>query len=248
LQPEVVTAGGFRLLSYRRGLGQTATQGGPPVHVYVEGDGRPWRGRRPPRDPTPTNPLGLRLAARDPAPSVLWLGRPCSYLSTGAGGQCDVRWWTSHRYAPAVVDALNQLIDEAVAGRQVVLVGHSGGGTLAALLAARRRDVVFLITLASPLDLRFWVERGRMTPLYGSLDPADVADTLASVPQLHLCGGRDAVVGTEVVQRFVRAIPSPNHARVEVYPDYTHICCWEQDWPEPLTGGMAEARLAIPRN
>ena len=38
------------------------------------------------------------------------------------------------------------------------------------------------------LLLGFWVEEGRMTPLYGSLDPMDAAHLLADLPQRHLSG------------------------------------------------------------
>jgi len=232
LQPRMEVAGSFSLLSYRRGL----ESGDGPVHVYLEGDGRPWRGRRPPRNPTPTDPMGLRLAARDPAPSVLWIGRPCMYLDNGPHAQpCDMRWWTSHRYAREVVEALDAIITRAAGGRPVALIGHSGGGALATLLAARREDVSSLLTVAAPLNLAWWVERGRMTPLYGSLDPVDVAHLLADVPQRHLCGEHDNVVPAEVVRSFVRAVPRPNHARIESFPENTHHCCWERDWPQLLT-------------
>ncbi len=227
LTARVEHAGGFALRTYARGLaGATG-----PVRVYIEGDGRPWRGRRPPRDPTPLDPMGLRLAARDPSSAVLWVGRPCMYLPEPARRGCDVRWWTSHRYAREVVEALDQVVSRAVGpGRRVVLLGHSGGGALATLLAARRDDVDALITVASPLDLAYWTENGRMTPLHGSLDPVDVAHLLAGLPQRHLCGGRDSVVAPEVVRRFLRAIPAPNRARMEEYPEHDHSCCWDRDW------------------
>ena len=53
---------------------------GNDLNIYLEGDGLAWVSRREPsRDPTPDNPIGLRLAAIDPAPNVIWLARPCQY-------------------------------------------------------------------------------------------------------------------------------------------------------------------------
>ena len=227
------SAGDFELLTYRRGIDTAAG----PVHVYVEGDGRAWRGRRAPRNPTPYSPLGLRLAAKDPAPAVLWIARPCMYLPQLAADRCDPRWWTSHRYATEVVGAMNSVVSRVVGAHGVTLIGHSGGGALATLIASRRNDVVELITIGAPLDLGFWTAQGKMTPLHGSLDPIDVAHLLAELPQRHLAGDHDRVVPSEVIRRFVSAVPLPNHARLEVQRGRTHRCCWEREWPQLLCKG-----------
>lgn len=227
LHPRWVESGGFRLLTFSRGLDRA---GRGPVHVYLEGDGRAWRGRRPPRDPTPMRPMGLRLAARDPAPSVLWIGRPCMYLDEPADLGCGTQWWTSHRYASEVVEALDAVVSSLAGGRELVLIGHSGGGALAVLIAARRDDVVGLMTAAAPLDLSYWAENGRMTPLYGSLNPIAVAHLLAQLPQRHHAGERDQVVPRDVISRFVAAIPPPTRARIEMHPTFSHGCCWEDEW------------------
>ena len=223
--------GDFELLTYRRGI--STTRG--PVHIYIEGDGRAWRARRPPRNPTPYAPMGLRLAAQDPAPALLWIARPCMYLDDAATARCDPQWWTSHRYAPVVVDALNALISRAVGNREVVLIGHSGGGALATLIAANRGDVAGLITIGSPLDLDFWTTQGGMTPLHGSRNPIEIAHLLGNLPQRHLTSNEDKVVPRAVVQRFVEAIPQPNSAQLEVWPEHSHQCCWARDWRQLLT-------------
>ncbi len=52
--------------------------------VYIEGDGRAYVNRRTPsNDPTPGNPMALRLALADPSLRVLYLGRPCQYTRGG---------------------------------------------------------------------------------------------------------------------------------------------------------------------
>ncbi|MFT5446523.1 MAG: putative alpha/beta hydrolase family esterase [Gammaproteobacteria bacterium] len=223
-------AGDFELLTYRRGI--NATHG--PVHIYIEGDGRAWRARRPPRNPTPFAPMGLRLAAQDPAPALLWIARPCMYLNDAATARCDAKWWTSHRYASVVVDALSALISRAVGNRDVVLIGHSGGGALATLIAANRSNVAGLITIGSPLDLAFWTTRGGMTPLHGSRNPIEMAPLLGELPQRHLTSDDDRVVPRAVVQRFVEALPHPNSARLEVWQEHSHQCCWARDWQRLL--------------
>jgi hypothetical protein len=57
----------------------------PPVtalHVYIEGDGFAWKSRtQPSNDPTPNNPTGLKLAAADANANVLYLARPCQFIT-----------------------------------------------------------------------------------------------------------------------------------------------------------------------
>jgi pimeloyl-ACP methyl ester carboxylesterase len=62
---------------------------------------------------------------------------------------------------------------------RLTLVGYSGGGTIAVLLAARRSDVAEVITVAANLDVGYWTQRDGLSPLTGSLDPA------GGNPRLH---------------------------------------------------------------
>ena len=63
------------------------------------------------------------------------------------------------------VDALKR--DAGAA--KVILVGYSGGGAIAVLLAARRLDVAGVITVSADLDLAYWTQRDGLAPLSGSL-------------------------------------------------------------------------------
>ena len=66
-------------------------------------------------DPTPRNPLALRLAAVDPADQVLYLARPCQYTAAETAPDSDPKNWSSHRTAEAVVAAMGAAIDLAKA-------------------------------------------------------------------------------------------------------------------------------------
>ena len=84
------------------------------LHVYLEGDGSPWiRHQWVSKDPTPRNPLMLRLMAMDPAPSI-YLGRPC-YHGFAETPPCTPDMWTDSRYSEAVINSmskdLNKLTD-----------------------------------------------------------------------------------------------------------------------------------------
>jgi hypothetical protein len=199
-------------------------------HVYLTGDGTPWeRGRYPSQDPTPRRPLVLELMDRDPGPRLL-LHRPC-YGRHPPDPACHPRLWTDQRYGEVVVDAMDQALDHLVSERGIdglVLIGHSGGGLLARLLAGQREDVQALVTIAANLDHAAWTHHHGYLPLAGSLDLADAPPLDAGILQWHLVGSRDRLVPTALVQRGARHDP---HARVEVVDGFDHRCCWVEAWP-----------------
>jgi pimeloyl-ACP methyl ester carboxylesterase len=230
-----VDTGGFRILTYSR-LGNPAAT----IHVYVEGDGRAFLSRsRPSPDPTPRNPLALELALLDPAPSVLYIARPCQFLDANALASCQPRYWTTARYSEAVVEATDAVIDRVRQGAngRIGLIGHSGGGAIAALLAARRTDVDWLITVAGNLDHATWTRHHRVTPLTESLNPVDYAAALRPIRQLHLAGGEDTVVPAAIIESYLARLGNPETAKLGIYPDYGHDCCWQEIWPA-LVGAM----------
>ena len=219
---EAIAAGRFELFALQRGAA-------PRLTIYIEGDGAPWPNTyHPPRDPTPLRPLALAMAAQDPAPAVAYLGRLCQYLDDEARQACPVDYWTRRRFAPEAVAAMDMAVDRLKArsgASRLRLVGHSGGGTMAALLAARRADVEVWITVAAPLDLAEWIRVHDLTPFEDALDPM----SLPGMPRggTHFAGGRDAVVPPAVVETFVRR----HGGRLELIADFDHDCCWARDWP-----------------
>jgi hypothetical protein len=211
------------------------SQPGGPLRVYFEGDGLNFiDAYTPSTDPTPLDPLALKLAARDPAPNLLYLSRPCQYHSLTGQEGCSFYYWTTFRYAPEIIEALDQAVAQVEArGRttMVTLVGHSGGGTVAALLAARRSNVKRLATVAANIDHVAWTKLDDSTPLRGSLNPPDFAAQLAKVSQVHLVGDRDSIVPPSVVDAYRRALPASADVEIVRFPQYDHVCCWEENWP-----------------
>lgn len=233
---ETVAAGDFVLFSMLRGAGGEAV-----LPVYIEGDGAPWPSMfRPPRDPTPPKPLALALAARDAAPAAAYLGRPCQYLDAAPRRDCDVAYWSSRRFAPEVVDAMDRAVSrlkQRAGAQRVRLVGHSGGGVIAVLLAMRRDDVAGLITVAAPLSLSAWTAAHGLSALERALDPLDQA---AAPPagSVHFAGGRDEVVPPAIIEGFVRR----RGGRLEVLAEFDHDCCWARDWPILLRRARKEEK------
>ena len=208
-----------------------------PLVVYIEGDGLAWRSRSEPSlDPTPRDPVGLRLAVLDPTPNVLYLARPCQYTPSMLDRRCHQDYWTGRRFAEEVIASMNEAIDVVLraGGRGVRLVGYSGGGAVAALIAARRGDVIDLRTVAGNLDHVALNRHHGVSPLKGSLNAADVAPSLARLPQLHLVGSRDEVVVPAVVESYAARARDRKCIRIQRVDGASHEDGWTKIWPAML--------------
>jgi hypothetical protein len=223
LERQVVTGAGFRHMLFWKDRGRAGTV----LHVYIDGDGTPDIGGYPAADPTSRNPLMLRLLDLDPGPAVL-LGRPCyDGLADDAG--CRPALWMDERYSEAVVASMAAALREILAQgsyRRVAWFGHSGGGSLAMLLAARVPETAAVVTAAANLDIDAWAASRGARPFVGSLNPARQPPLSAAVVQRHYAGGRDEIVPPEVTRKGLGpGVP------LTVVPEYDHRCCWEKLWP-----------------
>jgi hypothetical protein len=246
MHPLPLSAGGLAL----RGWMRAGAPGGT-LAVYLEGDGRAWVTRsRLALDPTPDDPTALRLAAADPAPNVLYLARPCQFVSRAERHGCTPSLWSEARYGSAILDAVDSAVTrarKAMAGTRIELVGYSGGGAVAALLAEGRRDVALLVTVAGNLDTAAWTTLHGVSPLALSANPADNAAALARLPQVHFVGARDEIVPAAVVQSFMARLPPDAPARLEILEDFDHECCWASRWPTLIGAARARAPLSSSR-
>ena len=201
------------------------------LRIYIEGDGLAWiTFRQPSKDPTPVKPVALELALKDEQPSV-YLARPCQYVMPESS--CAMKYWTSHRYAEEVVEATNQVISQIKnnhTAQKLELFGYSGGGAIAALLAARRDDVTRLVTIAGNLDHAYWTRLHQVSPLKVSLNPVDYAEDLSSIPQTHFVGEDDDNIPPQLLQGYQHQLPVAGNSRIKVIPGYDHDCCWLDSW------------------
>lgn len=202
------------------------------VTVYIESDGAPWRfADEPPADPTPLKPFVMRMAVADTGSRTAYLSRPCQYLSAAALRECDPGLWMQARFSNEAVSATNAAVDRIktdTGASRVNLVGYSGGGAMAALVAARRSDVHCLTTIGAPLDTDAWTNSLQVSRLDRSLNPADVAPKLTKLPQTHYRGLKDQLVRPATTERFIsQAKPG---AVVIDERDFDHQCCWSEQW------------------
>jgi pimeloyl-ACP methyl ester carboxylesterase len=221
-----IEGSGYRHTLFVRNEAQSTT-----LWVFIEGDGTPWvaSGREVSSDPTARDPLALRLAIRTRG-SVLYLGRPC-YMQSRLDSRCDDRAWTSARYSDAIVNSMNAALHAALVGvpsQKVLLVGYSGGGTLAALMARDNSTVAGVVTIAGNLDPVLWAQQHEYLPLTESRNPADEPPLSSSIAQFHLVGGRDTNVSEAMTERYLSRLSGSQVWRFE---KFDHVCCWEKEWP-----------------
>lgn len=203
------------------------------LHVYIDGDGTPWeRGRWPANDPTSRNPLILKLLKADTAPALL-LGRPC-YHGLNETAPCQYRYWTSHRYSRIVVNSMVTALQRWLKKKpfaKITLIGFSGGGTLAVLIASEMTPVHRLITIAANLDISRWARRHGFRALDHSINPSDLPPLPASIEQIHYIGLADTNISAESVNKF--SIRQDNAAFIPI-AGFDHHCCWPEIWPRLL--------------
>ncbi len=207
------------------------------LHVYIEGDGVAWLSRyRPSPDPTPHNPMALLLAAQDTAPNVVYLARPCQFTPRELNAHCQVDYWTNKRFAPEVIASFSQALDQIKARNHIGkldLIGYSGGGAIAALLAEQRNDIQSLRTVAGYLDVAYVNQQHNVSAMPESLNPIDQARQLQYLPQIHFSGEKDSVISPEVARRFVKQTGALC-ARAKVVEEMNHHSSWEKEWRQLL--------------
>lgn len=206
---------------------------------YIEGDGSAWLApEMPPEDPTPDQQLVFTLASLDSG-SPVYLARPCQYLTPEQLAQCSPRYWIQDKYAPAVVAALSEAIDQikqqAGTRSPITLVGYSGGGVIAMLLSSYRSDIKKIITIAAPLDLEYWADLMTVSR-FSVTNPATlVKQQEHTLAQMHLAGWQDTTVPAKSYERLLQSLERQDLIRF--YP-HSHHCCWEAVWQQTLETGL----------
>ena len=231
---ELFESNSFSIMVYSR-----IDSPGDDINIYIEGDGLAWINRnRVSTDPTPRNPVALKLATTDSAMNVVYIARPCQYvLATGNGRNCEKSDWTSGRFSERVVESVNEVlsaIKNESRSSGINLIGYSGGGAIAVLVAARRNDIKSLRTLAGNLDHDQFCRFHNVSAMHESLNAIDKAKAIAQIPQIHFVGAEDKTVPREIAENFVKAQGPGACAEVVSVKDVSHGKGWETTWDRLL--------------
>lgn len=206
------------------------------LNIYIEGDGLAWKNRYTiSSNPTPTNPIALKLAIIDKNSNVAYIARPCQYVDLKTDLNCQSKYWSQARFAKSVIDSTNEAIDQIVKRYQIEsinLYGYSGGAAVATLVARTRTDVKSIITIAGNLNHKELTKIHKVTPLYDSLNPIDFIEQIKTLPSYHIAGEKDKVIPSTIIKDFVQKInDSGGCAKFKEIPEATHEF---NKWPEIL--------------
>lgn len=171
--------------------------------VYIEGDGYAFNSHgKPTQDPTPKGTFVRKLAFGDNSPNVIYLARPCQYIKSPI---CSKRHWTTARFAPEIINAEFDAINQIVGDNQVVLIGFSGGAQIAGLIATAKYglNVKKIITVAGNLDHLSWTQYHNLPPLNETMNLESYRKQFANIPQIHYVGTNDRVIPPILVKEFI---------------------------------------------
>lgn len=203
--------------------------------VYFEGDGLVInKYGEVARNPTPTDPMALKLACVDARPfTKIVINRPYHYVKNENAAP---KYWTIDRYSPEVIQAILETIDicqKKFYFETVEFVAYSGGACVALLLSSKIKNLKRIISFAGNLDHHSWTRYHQTQPLSGSLDPLVHSEILRKIPQIHFLGTDDTnttiSLGLEYKERL-------NTEKVEIIQikNFEHDSDWPCIWKEQI--------------
>lgn len=200
------------------------------VHVYIEGDGHAWNQRgRPSLDPTPKNPVGLKLAAGDSHPNVIYLSRPCQFIELPKN-QCNFKIWTQNRFSVEIVKELLEILKSKIPkGQHVILIGYSGGANIAIQMLDNLKEVKGLLTVAGNLDDKHFSSYHSLpTSLKGANDR--ILRRNKHIPQLHISGQNDEIIPPSLTTKMLGDVSNSECVAVEAQANTSHEGPWVIPW------------------
>jgi len=206
-QHEIIKTKHFQIATWQRISDSNAD-----VHIYIEGDGNSFDAYgRPTSNPTPKNTMFRELVARDKSSNVVYIARPCQFVSDDV---CNIHDWTDARFSANVIDSISYAIKKIAKNRPVVLIGYSGGALVSGLVISRNSDIKIRrwITIAGVLNHADWTRYFGDEPLYNSLN----MNKLPRVSQNHYIMQDDAVVPNELSRNWLGdnyvVVPNATHS------------------------------------
>lgn len=220
------------------------------LFIYIEGDGQAWISKyRLSNNPTPTDPVTLKLAALDPHPNVLYIARPCQFTDLKLDLNCHNKYWSESRYSIEVVNSINEVINDfklsIIKNKKhqqhkqfqvgIHLIGYSGGATIAGLVASIRNDITSIRTIAGNLDHDAVSNFHKTTKLKDSLNLIDYIPKIKHIPQIHYIGEYDQIIPVSIIKNFVTQVNHANDsnlhcAKYTIIKSIDHYQGWENFW------------------
>lgn len=201
-----------------------------PLRVYIEGDGRAFINKyTPSQNPTPLSFFLLNLVKEDDYPNILYIARACQFSEDD---KCQEKYWTIARFSPEAVDSIAEVLQN-FSKQKIELIGYSGGGAIAKLIAQKNSNIANLRTIAGNLDHQKFTEIHRVPALSKSAPDFDLQQ-LAKIPQIHFVGADDKIVPEIIAKSYEEKLPQKNCSEIMVIKNATHSQGWSEVWPQLL--------------
>ena len=163
--------------------------------VYIEGDGQAWIDRfTPSANPTPSNPVAFKLALADKSNNVIYMSRPCQYMSSPG---CNQAVWTNLQYSDLVLEVYKIIFKEKLINNynEIHLVGYSGGAAIAIYLASQEDlNIKSIRTIAGNINPD---EISKLLNLSGyekTVNFYSLEEQIQKIFQIHYYGVKDKVI------------------------------------------------------
>lgn len=212
---------------------QVFTKNQPTNHaiLYFEGDGLVLTSSGIAFNPTPTDPMALRLAIADQRFAKKFIiNRPFQYADCT---NCDNKYWTQARYSPEIISSIVETIVKlktAYNFETFDIVAYSGGAAVTFLIAPYfKESIKSIITFAGNVDPFAWCKFHETAPLTQSLDPTANIEILKTIPQIHFCGTSDQNTHSSITRNFQKKLNSHKFQIINV-ESYDHDSNWPNYW------------------
>ncbi len=208
--------------------------------IYIEGDGYAYISKsKPSSNPTPKTPVALMLSLTDKnSKAVYYVARPCQYIKDALFQErCSKKYWTTHRYSQEIMNSFHHTLNDIKSNTNIKyfdLIGFSGGGNIAGLLAASRDDIASIRTVAGNVDNDFFTKFHKVSPMPYSLNMADYAEQLSSIPQIHFIAEDDKFVPHDIYNNYQQQLPAQACVHHQIVKGTTHLDGWADRWPALL--------------
>lgn len=212
----------FKIATWQKITGNSQT-----YKIYIEGDGYAFdRHGQPTQNPTPKGTLLREIAFNDYNDNVIYVARPCQYVKED---RCIQKYWSKARFSQEVINAIKEVIIKTANGKDIVLIGFSGGAQVAGLVAAQNPNLKIkkIITIAGNLDHKTWVEYHKLPYLEESLDLSEYRKIYTGLPQVHYVGEDDDVIPKFITEDFIK-----DKNKIIIVPHATHTKGYQKIYNE----------------
>lgn len=201
------------------------------LRIYFEGDGHAFVNKRIiSANPTPTSYFLINLITQDPSPNILYIARPCQFVSDK---KCQQKYWTNARFSEEILSSVNRVVKN-FSEFKLELIGYSGGAEVAKYVAAKNKNTVSIRTIAGNLDHKKFTELHHVSALNESFNDEEILPTLAEIPQIHFVGSKDKVTPRAVAESYLEKLPNKSCTQIISVEGATHSKGWLEKWSQLL--------------